>query len=260
MNEALNKTIEQAIVEAINPEAIVQIFQKQIQSTTESIARDMFSQWNTDFSKQLKEVMGEQLKINLSTISFQEYNHNLKVMIENQLKNEIRETQLKMVQEVVDSIMLLSPKTIKLSEIEKVWVKYWLEEHRDSCSCYDGDEDDYFEYNDAEFFFGVDWYPSSFGGRIEHLRARALEPKNKYGSTRVYEYDYNAQISIKEDKTATLLSLTIEGERINDALVSIKNTYNNFQQLMLSMYLNKTVIELDYNNCRFAEEIEEDRS
>lgn len=258
MNESLNKTIQQAIVEAINPEAIVSIFQKQIQSTTESIARDMFSQWNTDFSKQLKEIMSEQLKINLSGISFAEYNHNIKVAIENQLKNEIRDTQLKMVQDVVDSIMLLSPKTIKLSEIEKEWVKYWLEEHSDSCSCYDGDDDDYFEHNSVEFFFGVDWYPSgSSGRRIEHLRARALESKNNYGR-KMYEYNYEAQISIKEDGTATMLALTIEGERINDALVSIKNTYNKFQQLMLSMYLNKTVIELDYDNCRFAEEIEED--
>ncbi|MFZ2967944.1 MAG: hypothetical protein WA080_02680 [Sulfuricurvum sp.] len=70
MNEVLNKTIEQAIVEAINPEEIVSVFKKQILTTTERMAREMFSEWGSDFSKELKEMMSEQLKINLSGISF----------------------------------------------------------------------------------------------------------------------------------------------------------------------------------------------
>lgn len=133
----LNKIVNNTLSEMKEEGYLESIVKKQLEKTIQDIVEDSLRSWS-DFGKELKSQIQDQLKINLYRLDIPSYNQVILNAIKEELETAVHENGVKEIQKNIQSILGTSEKEYKLSELIKQIVE-------DDCELNDLDYDDYQE-------------------------------------------------------------------------------------------------------------------
>lgn len=118
MNNTMVKLGEEGYVE--------KVIEKHLKKTIDDIIEDSLRSWS-DFGKQLKEQVKEQMQFNLDRLDIPSYNQVILNVIKGELDRSIHEEGAKQIQEQIQELLGTSKEEYKLSELIKQMVEDELE-------------------------------------------------------------------------------------------------------------------------------------
>lgn len=122
----LNKTINDTMVKLDEERYVEQTIEKHMKKTIDDIIEDSLRSWS-DFGKQLKAQIQEQLQFNLDKLDIPSYNHVIMNIIKGELERSVHEEGAKRIQEEIQDILGTAKEEYKLSELIKEMVEDDLE-------------------------------------------------------------------------------------------------------------------------------------
>ncbi|MCI3197737.1 hypothetical protein GXP75_19105 [Bacillus sp. HU-1818] len=119
LNLIVNKTLSE-----LNEDGYVEkIVKKQIEDTIQDIINDTLKSWS-DFGKELKQQVQNQMKINLDRLDIPSYNQVVINTIKGELERSVHEEGAKRIQESLQEILGTGKDEYKLSELINEIVEY----------------------------------------------------------------------------------------------------------------------------------------
>lgn len=212
MNEAvqdiLENSLKEIVIESIKEVDIKGIFAKQINSVVDSIARDMFREYG-DFGKLLKEKLNEEVTFNLREITVPQFGHIAAEIVKGTLeKVEIDEKEKieKMIVHNINEYLGTKKESLKAKDLVELFYKYVYEEEQYSFDCSCGGEP-----SDSQDFFDL------FDAYNIETKLQLLETDDTYKWSYSKEGDCNAHLIFEYEKDRkTKYGLKLRINRIQD--------------------------------------------
>lgn len=133
----LNVIVNNTLSELKEEGYVEKIVKKQLEKTIQDIIEDSLRSWS-DFGKELKQQVQEQMNFNLEKLDIPSYNHVVMNIIKNELERSVHEEGAKQIQESIQDLLGTAKKEYKLSELIKEIVEH-------DCELNELDYDDYKE-------------------------------------------------------------------------------------------------------------------
>jgi len=275
----LENTMKDIVLEAVKEVDVKGIMINQVKSVTESIARDIFSNYG-DFSKELEKKLKKEISFNIDRISVPNFGEIAIGTVKAELHNieiEQKEKLEKRTSKRLRQLLGNGKENITCTEIENMFaqviyskIEYYL---NDDCSCGDRPSVSTFEdlkeigeyyLNDFEITStleekSMNW-SASWNACTSHLILQA-----KYNGKIIY--NISIHLDRQRDKEAgedytdddyfmdgrkniyKILSVEVNGKRFEeDGTVFLTRASNNLEQILLSSYLNGVKLDMNIKN------------
>lgn len=223
----LNKMVIDSFAKMESEGKVQAIVEKHIESTVESVVKDVFGSWS-DFGKELKDYVKESLQINFSDLNVASYNHLILKAVQDMLEDQVVAQGVEQVKEQLESLLSNTKREYKLSEL----VKELAEEIDDL------DELGYDEYH--EMSMHVD---DSYGAWWIGLDAR-----NDIG-----EYECKYRFLVSRDGRLAIVRINDKeyGRRnVNDFDVkAVMNGLRGLEETLFKIYTSGAKIIVDEEKC-----------
>ena len=133
----LNEMVMSSLTKMQSEGKVQEIVEKHVESTVESIVKDLFGSWS-DFSKGLKEEAQNSLAVNFKELNLPSYNHMILETIKEKLNNSIQAAGVESIASEIEGLLSNPKREYKLSELVKELAK----------EIEDADELEYEEYRE----------------------------------------------------------------------------------------------------------------
>lgn len=114
----LNLIVNNTMAELQKDGYVEKIVKNQLEETIQDIIKDSFRSWS-DFGKELKQQVQEQMQFNLDKLDIPSYNQVILNVIKSELERSVHEEGAKRIQENIQEILGTSKEEYKLSELIK---------------------------------------------------------------------------------------------------------------------------------------------
>lgn len=114
----LNKMVIDSLAKMESEGTVQAIVEKHIESTVESVVKDVFGSWS-DFGKELKGYVKEALQINFTDLNIASYNHLVLKAVQDILDDQVVAQGVEQVKEQLESLLSNTKREYKLSELVK---------------------------------------------------------------------------------------------------------------------------------------------
>lgn len=213
----LNKMVVASLAKMESEGKVQEIVEKHLESSIESAVKDLFGSWS-DFSKDLKKTMQEELQINLKELQIGSYNHMVLNAIKEKLDMTISNTGIEKLKSELDEMLVSEQKEYKLSEL--------IEQLKNDAIGY-GDPED-FEGQEISFHHDPD-------RKILHFIY--FDSKEDKGQ---YECKYRLVINPKD---GTLQSADIDDRKFDNRV--IMGGLNGLDEMLFKIYTTGAKIIVD---------------
>lgn len=123
MKMDLNLIINDTLTELKDQGYVEKIVRKQLEETIQDIIKDSFKSWS-DFGKELKQQVQDQIQFNLESLDIPSYNQVIVNIIRDELERSVHEEGGRRIQESVRDILGTAKEEYKLSELINEIVEY----------------------------------------------------------------------------------------------------------------------------------------
>jgi len=266
----LESSMHDIVIDAIKEVDIRGIMIKQIESVTESIARDMFSSYG-DFQKELKEKLRKEISFNIDTISVPEFG---KLAIDtvqaeiSKIENEEKEKLQKSLTVRLATLLGTKSNSLILKDLTDVFIMNVYEEHikykiEDACtehsiSCANDVQELIEYYTDHEFNFILQERSRNWGADWKSYNV-VLILEYKYKNKTQYEITLNVDRERDDEQKETYLDddtwrstsknlykvkdLYINGRSVlSEGTIYLKGLREEVEQILGGCLLNETLI------------------
>lgn len=131
----LNLIVNNTMADLQKEGYVEKIIKKQLKKTIQDIIEDSFRSWS-DFGKELKQQVQDQMQFNLDRLDIPSYNHVILNIIKSELERSVHEDGAKQIQESIQKILGTSKEEYKLSELITEIVKQDCELNELDCEDY----------------------------------------------------------------------------------------------------------------------------
>lgn len=131
----LNLIVNNTMADLQKEGYVEKIIKKQLEKTIQDIIEDSFRSWS-DFGKELKQQVQDQMQFNLDRLDIPSYNHVILNIIKSELERSVHEDGAKQIQESIQKILGTSKEEYKLSELITEIVKQDCELNELDCEDY----------------------------------------------------------------------------------------------------------------------------
>lgn len=204
----LENSLKEIVIESIKEVDIKGIFAKQINSVVDSIARDMFREYS-DFGKLLKEKLNEEITFNLREIKVPQFGHIAAEIVKGTLeKVEIDEKEKieKLIVHNINEYLGTKKESLKAKDLAQLFCEYVYNEEHYSFDYSCGDE----PRDAGDFFEAFDHY------NIE-TKLQLLETDDTYKWSYSKKGDCNTHLVFEYEKDRkTKYGLNLRINRIKD--------------------------------------------
>ena len=213
----LNKIVNETLVNLEEEKFVETIVKKRMEKTIERIVEDIFDSWS-DFGKNLKKHIEENININFSNLSLEGYNGLVLAAVKENLDRVITVQGIEKIKESIDEILSDTKPEYTLTEI--------IEKAKD-----DTTKDEYERDYDEKVHLIIE--KSSCGYKHIYLDNKDDEPD--------YKWKYSYQISIDEEGKP--YSIEFEGKEIDTK--KIMGGLYGLDKLLFKIYASGAKIVLD---------------
>ncbi|OJT57631.1 hypothetical protein [Bacillus licheniformis] len=112
----LNLIINNTLTELKDQGYVEKIVRKQLEETIQDIIKDSFKSWS-DFGKELKQQVQDQIQFNLDSLDIPSYNQVILNIIKDELERSVHEEGARRIQESIRDILGTAKEEYKLSEL-----------------------------------------------------------------------------------------------------------------------------------------------
>ncbi|OJT69729.1 hypothetical protein [Bacillus licheniformis] len=112
----LNLIINNTLTEIKDQGYVEKIVRKQLEETIQDIIKDSFKSWS-DFGKELKQQVQDQIQFNLDSLDIPSYNQVILNIIKDELERSVHEEGARRIQESIRDILGTAKEEYKLSEL-----------------------------------------------------------------------------------------------------------------------------------------------
>lgn len=207
VNEGLAKIQSEGFVE--------KVIKEKLEKTIKEIMDDCLREYS-DFGKTLKTQVQEQLKINLSQLDIQSYNHMILNVVKEKLDETLHVQGIEKIKESLDGILSPTKLEYKLSEL--------IKELKDDATSYSSED-----WGGKEISFHDD-------GDSRTLRFIYFDEEED-----VRNYDCKYRIAVRPDGTVT--SVTIGGKEFNNKV--IMGGLHGLEETMFKLYTSGAKLIID---------------
>lgn len=221
----LNKLVNDALVKLEEEKFIEQVVQKRLEKTIEDIIDDTFRSWS-DFGKNLKEHINNNLNIDLKNLKLQEYNTLVLKAVQEELDKNITVQGIDKIKESVNEMLNDVKPEYELSEIISKLKDENIKEE------YEYDEDDQIDLIIEE---------ASYGYVHIYMQNQQDSGYSSYlsGNSK-YSYDYQIDL----DKEGKPYSVKFKGKEIDTK--KICGGLYGLDRLLFKIYASGSKIILDH--------------
>jgi len=247
MDESVNKNLADMLRASISEERVRAVAEKHIDTLVDRTISDALNVWSA-VGKQLKASVEESLQVG-DRLNLPSYGHVVAEMLSAQIKARVAEVVGGKLQEDMNALLKLAPKTAKLSEL----IAEVLDENDDPCER-------------GSIYLDIEWKDDSSTVWVSiHPNE---EPRSKYDADirllMRLEHAYgkeprleNANAGLEPTRRGTIRAGSVSGSDLQkDARFGWGSkkrrdlgAWFGFEQKILSMYACGTVIELDEHSC-----------
>ncbi|MGX9721820.1 hypothetical protein [Bacillus pumilus] len=114
----LNKMVMNSLTKMESAGEVQEIVDKHVAKTIVSIVDDFFGSWS-EFSKNLKKQVGEELQVNLKELDLASYNTFIMKVVKEKLDDSIASEGVKRINETIDALLDSAKSEYRLSELVK---------------------------------------------------------------------------------------------------------------------------------------------
>ena len=114
----LNKIVNDSLVEIKKEGFVEQVVKNRLEKTITEIVDDVFREWS-DFGKNLKTYIEDNLNINLKNLGIEGYNKLVSLAVKEQLDKIITVQGIEKIKETTEEMLIDTKDTYNLSEIIK---------------------------------------------------------------------------------------------------------------------------------------------
>jgi hypothetical protein len=223
MKLEINLNIEEAIQNAIKPEALTPLLEKAVNEAIKGAISDATG-YSSDFQKTMKEQLKTAMPHGLTIDDIAKFQHVLNGAITQVVHAANSDTVQAAMTMAVKAVMPDVPARIKLSEL--------IKEARDG-----------FHKERHEAFYAF-YKESEYGGGWLYLDSDENPGSGYFSSSHSREdCKYKAGISLSLNKEGEVYALKLDGVDLTPA--KLPNAVGRFDGLLLSMYVGRTSIEMD---------------
>jgi hypothetical protein len=105
---------------------VQEIVEKYLEKTIDSVVEDLFGSWS-DFSKDLKKTIQDEIQINLKELKISSYNHMILNAVKEKLDTVISSTGIEKIEQELDQLLNAEQREYKLSELIEMLKKEAME-------------------------------------------------------------------------------------------------------------------------------------
>ncbi len=132
MSADINEIVQAKLAELVDSGKVEEIIEAKLTKTIDDAMGDVFNSWS-DFGKELKKNVIDDLNVNLNEINFSEYSRVVLNMTEGILNSHVTEMAGEKLQKQLNDLFQEPPASINFSEIIKAYIE---DNHSDDpCSC-----------------------------------------------------------------------------------------------------------------------------
>ncbi|MBG9882818.1 hypothetical protein KY998_10810 [Bacillus paralicheniformis] len=209
VNESLKNIEEEGFVQAT--------VEKKMKQTMESIIDDIFSSWS-NFGKNLKEHIQQELKVNLDELKLEAYNHMILNVVKEKMDEAIHVQGTEKIKKQLDYLLSDTKTEYKLSEI--------IERMKDKAMEWDSDE-----YYDRQISLHVE---------------KASVLSFVYFDKEEYKEKYECQYKLSIDNEGRLNSCRIDDKEFDNKV--IMGGLHGVDELLFKIYTTGAKVLLDEND------------
>lgn len=209
VNESLKNIEEEGFVQAT--------VEKKMKQTMESIIDDIFSSWS-NFGKNLKEHIQQELKVNLDELKLEAYNHMILNVVKEKMDEAIHVQGTEKIKKQLDYLLSDTKTEYKLSEI--------IERMKDKDMEWDSDE-----YYDRQISLHVE---------------KASVLSFVYFDKEEYKEKYECQYKLSIDNEGRLNSCRIDDKEFDNKV--IMGGLHGVDELLFKIYTTGAKVLLDEND------------
>lgn len=217
----LNKIVNDTLVKLEEEQFVETVVKKRLEKTITEIVDDTFREWS-DFGKNLKSYIEENLNVDLNKLGIDGYNTLALKAIQEELDKVITTQGIEKIKEVTREMLSDVKAEYTLSEIiealkeDNSKEEYEFDEDDTIAIIIDGEEDGY-----------------------KHIYLSEEEPTSRYGSVSKYDYDYQIDI----DRQGKPYSIKLKNEKIDTK--KILGGLYGLDRLLFKIYSSGAKIILD---------------
>lgn len=211
----LNKIVNDSLVEMKKEGFVEQVVKNRLEKTITEIVDDVFREWS-DFGKNLKTYIEDNLNINLKNLGIEGYNKLVSLAVKEQLDKIITVQGIEKIKETTEEMLIDTKDTYNLSEI--------IEKLKDEEYKYKDEYD--FDENDTISLF------IEKSGSFTHIYIDTEEKD--------YKYECVYQIDLNEEKP---YSIKLKGNEIDKN--KILGGLYGLDRLLFKIYAHGSKIVLD---------------
>lgn len=209
VNESLKNIEEEGFVQAT--------VEKKMKQTMESIIDDIFSSWS-NFGKNLKEHIQQELKVNLDELKLEAYNHMILNVVKEKMDEAIHVQGTEKIKKQLDYLLSDTKTEYKLSEI--------IERMKDKAMEWDSDE----------------YYDRQISLHVEKDSVLSFV----YFDKEEYKEKYECQYKLSIDNEGRLNSCRIDDKEFDNKV--IMDGLHGVDELLFKIYTTGAKVLLDEND------------